>query len=72
MPVSSNPAKYGLLAQDVTALKADQTAWATAYPAHVTAQDAAGTINVVHLSAAGDISVTRVALEIAREPSAVD
>jgi DNA repair exonuclease SbcCD nuclease subunit len=32
----------------------------------------AGTINVVRLSAGGDIAVTRVALEIAREPSAVD
>ena len=32
----------------------------------------AGTINVVRLCAAGDIAVTRAALEIAREPSAVD
>jgi hypothetical protein len=32
----------------------------------------AGTINVVRLSAGGDIAVTRAALEIAREPSAVD
>jgi hypothetical protein len=32
----------------------------------------AGTINVVRLSAGGDVAVTRAALEIAREPSAVD
>ena len=32
----------------------------------------AGTINMVRLSAGGDIAVTRAALEIAREPSAVD
>ena len=32
----------------------------------------AGTINVVRLSAGGDIAVTRAALEVAREPSAVD
>jgi DNA repair exonuclease SbcCD nuclease subunit len=32
----------------------------------------AGTINVMRLSGDGDIAVTRAALEIAREPSAVD
>jgi hypothetical protein len=32
----------------------------------------AGTINVVRLSGDGDVAVTRAALEIAREPSAVD
>jgi hypothetical protein len=32
----------------------------------------AGTINVVRLSGDADVAVTRAALEIAREPSAVD
>ena len=32
----------------------------------------AGTVNVVRLTAAGAVAVTRAALDIAREPSAVD
>jgi hypothetical protein len=32
----------------------------------------AGTVNVVRLTAGGDITVTRAELDIAREPSAVD
>jgi len=32
----------------------------------------AGTVNVVRLSAAGDVAVARTALDIAREPSALD
>jgi DNA repair exonuclease SbcCD nuclease subunit len=32
----------------------------------------AGTVNVVRLTAAGDVAVTRAALDIAREPSAAD
>jgi len=32
----------------------------------------AGTANVVRLTAAGKVAVTRAALDIAREPSAVD
>ncbi len=32
----------------------------------------AGTVNVVRLTAAGEVAVTRAALDIAREPSAVD
>ncbi|MBV8111386.1 MAG: hypothetical protein JO012_16645, partial [Hyphomicrobiales bacterium] len=32
----------------------------------------AGTVNVVRLTPTGEVAVTRVALDIAREPSAVD
>src|SRR5262249_11682933 len=32
----------------------------------------AGTVNVVRLTPAGEVAVARVALDIAREPSAVD
>jgi hypothetical protein len=32
----------------------------------------AGTVNVVRLTVAGDVAVTRAELDIAREPSAVE
>ncbi len=41
--VAANPAKYGLTLADVTALQAAQTAWASAFPAHLQARTAATT-----------------------------
>ncbi|APR76705.1 Hypothetical protein A7982_02052 [Minicystis rosea] len=41
--VTADPARFGVTAQDVTALQAAQAAWTAAYPAHIKAQQQAQT-----------------------------
>ena len=41
--VSTNPAKFGVTTEDVTALQTAQQIWAIAYPAHLKAQSDAAT-----------------------------
>jgi hypothetical protein len=53
--IAENPSKCGATAEDVTGLKGAQTAWDTAYPAHIKAQEDARTATQVKETVRGKL-----------------
>ena len=56
--VAADPAKYGLLKDDVTTLQANQAAWEPAYAGHIKAQEDARTATHTKESARGKLEAT--------------
>ena len=56
--VAADAAKFGLLPEDVTALKAHQTEWTTAYAGHIKAQEDARTATQTKETARGKFETT--------------